>query len=541
MASTLAARVNDSGYTPGVRDLTKLLDLLASGDDDVALATERAILRIEAHYVGRVLNETLNRATLATRPAKGRLVRLLGRLARSTDADATVAARTWLCEALADSDPKTRHAAARALAHLRPAEAKGREALEATLLKAWERGDEADRRALAHALANVGSQAARASLVHHGSAQQAPYATRAALFIDRAASREQPGCVDVNRSFESALPVRFRTREGLERIVAQELPAQFEPRVVAPGIVDALLKGPLSQATAIRTALRTSFPLPPAKVRGDLAQTIVETLVSSASLAILRTFTKREQERIRVRFAWASGGHRRALAFRCAELLSRQSDEVINDPTASTWEVRVEDSGENVELELVPRAFVDTRFTYRRATVPASSHPSVAAALVRMVKPRPDDIVWDPFMGAGAELIERAKLGAYLSLIGSDVDARAIEAARINMHAAGIENAQLELKDATTFAPTGVTVIVTNPPMGRRVLRGTHAELLDGFVRHAANVLVPNGVLVWASPNPHRFRQCARAAGLTLEQAFDVDMGGFSAEWSVHRKGSARP
>jgi tRNA G10 N-methylase Trm11 len=189
-----------------------------------------------------------------------------------------------------------------------------------------------------------------------------------------------------------------------------------------------------------------------------------------------------------------------------------------------------------VSIELVPRGFVDERFSYRGATVAASSHPTIAAALARLVPPRPDDVVWDPFVGAGAELVERARLGPYQALIGTDLERAAIDAARANLTAAGIADATLVVADATTYAPKGVTLIVTNPPMGRRVQRGAHGELLERFVDHAARILVPGGALVWAAPDPQKLHARAESAGLVLEHAFTVDMGGFPAEMSVHRK-----
>jgi tRNA G10 N-methylase Trm11 len=82
-----------------------------------------------------------------------------------------------------------------------------------------------------------------------------------------------------------------------------------------------------------------------------------------------------------------------------------------------------------------------------------------------------------------------------------------------------------------------VTLIVTNPPMGRRSLRTTGtADLLDRFVAHAATVLVPGGRLVWIAPWPARARGAGERAGLTLEQARAVDMGGFDAEIQRWRK-----
>jgi len=537
MATSLAARVRDTGFTPGIRDLAPLLDLLADEDEELAKATERAVLRIEGRHGARLVSETVTRAEAATRPARGRLAKLLGRLAATATApaEAVVEARRWLVAALADADPKTRHTAARSLGKLRPAETAEREALEQALFEAWDRGGEEDRRALADALGKVGSSAARGRLT---SAAALP-ATRAALMIDRTESRERPGVVDLSRALAAPVAIRFHARTGLETVVESELGPAWRPRIAGPGIVDARLEGPLARATSIRTAIHVGFPLDPVPVREELAEAIVRALLDPRALAILRAYTDASGGPIRFRLAWTRGGHRRALAWRCAELVAAATSELVNDPTGSTWEVVVDDHADRVAIELVPRGFVDERFAYRKELVAASSHPTIAAALVRLVPPRADDVVWDPFAGAGAELVERARLGPYRALVGTDIESAAIAAARTNLAAAGIEGARLEVADALTYHPGTVSLIVTNPPMGRRVQRGTHGELLERFVDHAAHVLVPGGALVWAVPDPARLHARAARAGLVLERAFTVDMGGFPAELSIHRKREA--
>jgi tRNA G10 N-methylase Trm11 len=76
-----------------------------------------------------------------------------------------------------------------------------------------------------------------------------------------------------------------------------------------------------------------------------------------------------------------------------------------------------------------------------------------------------------------------------------------------------------------------VTLVITNPPMGRRAARtpGTDA-MLDRFVAHAAASLAPGGRLVWIAPWPQRSRAVATEAGMSLEWARTIDMGGFDAE-----------
>jgi len=112
---------------------------------------------------------------------------------------------------------------------------------------------------------------------------------------------------------------------------------------------------------------------------------------------------------------------------------------------------------------------------YKIAHLPGSLRPSVAAALGWLAEPSPEDIVLDPFCGAGTILIERAHLGRYQLLIGCDRDAKALDAAREN---AGPRHQPLEFHpwDATAIPlpDRSVDKIITNLPWGRR--HSSHAD-----------------------------------------------------------------
>jgi tRNA G10 N-methylase Trm11 len=239
---------------------------------------------------------------------------------------------------------------------------------------------------------------------------------------------------------------------------------------------------------------------------------------------------------VRFRLAFVKGGHRRSLAWQVADLVRTELPELVNDPKDSTWEVLVDDRRDALAVELVPRGYEDARFAYRGELVAASSHPVIAAALARLAPRRDDDVVWDPFVGAGAELVERARLGPYARLVGTDVDPRAIAAAEKNLARGDVDRVELTCVDACEARPEGVTSILTNPPMGRRVERGGHVALLERFVGHAARVLAPGGTLVWIVPEPQRVHDAARAAGLVTRRTLTVDMGGFSAELGIWEK-----
>jgi HEAT repeat protein len=519
----LGSRVVDPGFTPSVRDLDALVDLLA--DDDLAAAVERSIARVGVPAFA-VLSARLPGARP---PIRARIVRTLGRLAQAGDA----ASSELLIAALADVDPKSRRNAAIALGH-----AAG-EGVEAALLRAWESDPRPEmRRSIAASLGKVGGERAlgllRAAAGSAEDPQLGPIAQRAAVMVARTATRPGVSAVrmDLSRAPASPVAVLALSRAGLEGWLAEELravPAVSDVRVLAPGRVGCVLAGPPADLFAARTMLSFAFPLATETVGAgeEVGAALARALVSDEAKRIVAAWTMGDA---RYRVAWADGAHHRAATWAAVEAVGREAPSLVNDPTDSTWEVLVEPRGGAVDVALAPRAFDDPRFAWRRADVPAASHPTIAAALARASGAQAEDVVWDPFVGSGSELVERARLGAYRALLGSDRDPRALEAARKNLAAAGLR-AELTVADALEIAPEGVTLVVTNPPMGRRASRSSSiAETLDRFVVHAASVLRPAGRLVWIAPWPPRARAAGRAAGMVLDLARRVDMGGFDAE-----------
>jgi len=515
----LEQAVRDPGFTPRARDLGALVDLLA-GDETVAKHVERAIARIGPGAV----EPLVARLESARPPLRARLVRCLGRFA------ADAAARTALLGALRDADAKTRRNAAMALGH-----ASGEE-VEAALLAAWSADARPEmRRTIAASLGKVGSARSSALLREAAASDDAELArigTRASMMVDRTATRAGRGRLDPTRAPPAPVDAVILARAGLEGLLAEELAgiaAVSDVRAVGSGRVRTRLAGTLGALFAARTMLGVRFPLPAEWVSDttSLEAAVARAITSDPARAVLSTWTDGP---VRYRIAWAGGGHRRAVTWNVARAVAARAPELVNDPTASLWELVIETRGRSVEASLAPRALDDPRFTWRRGDVPAASHPTIAAALARLAGGRADDVVWDPFVGSGAELVERALLGPARELRGTDVDARALEVARENLAAAG-HGATLERADALTAEPRGVTLVITNPPMGRRASRAPGlADTLDRFVAHAAAVLVAGGRLVWVAPWPARARAAAAKAGLVLDRALVVDMGGFDAE-----------
>lgn len=537
----LRSALSDPGFTPGRRHFGPLIDLVEGGGEEAELA-ERALRRAGA----AALPAALARAEAAEGRGRAAMTRLIGKIAGAGHA-ATDEARAFLIARLEDEDARTRRMAAVALGKLPRAEGDG---VGAALARAarGERSPEA-RRAMAEALGKAGGEEALAALGElEGEAALEEVRGRAAMIARRTLARDGASSIAADVRPRRPVLVAARCRAGLEAVLLDELAGigEGKPSIRSdePGgaRVELVISGPLGGLLAARTALSFALPLPERAIEGadGLADAVAERLLSREAGELLRGLTVGA---IRYRIAWAGGGKRRAAIWRAAAAVEAGAPDLINDPTRSTWDAVVYEGAGRVRVELAPR-LPDARFAYRRGDVPAASHPTIAAALARIAGARAEDVVWDPFVGSGMELCERALLGPYRRLVGSDLDRAALARARENLAAAGAR-AELHQRDAGAGMPGSggaPTLIVTNPPMGRRVHRaGDLAGMLERFVEVAAGALAPGGRLVWISPFPARTREAARRSGLRPEVFQRVDMGGFDAEIQAFRKGGAGP
>jgi hypothetical protein len=510
--SELIERARDPGYTPPVAELGSLVAALDGATDDDALVLERALARAGAAAVEPVLGG------LATAPpaVRARLVAVLGRVR-------DVRAASALRRALADESALVVRRAASALGRL-----DADDESERSLLAALDGAALPEQRAIVEALGKIGGAAAVAVLAELPRSD--PELTRrldnALTLLARRRERDVESTVLTDRPLGEPLTVLARCRAGLSELLLSELAPLGRARRLSPGVVELRFGGSLAELFRARTALEWGVRIPLAAAP-DLATAVARALVADDAR---RTFAAWTRGLPRFRVELAGGGPRRAESWAIARAVRALTADLSNDPRGASWEVVVEPRSPDPHLVLVPRGFDDPRFAYRRRDVPAASHPTVAAALARTAGVKHDDVVWDPFVGSGLELVERARLGPCARLVGTDIDERALEAARENLDAAGVR-AKLELADATAHRETGVTLILTNPPMGRRVARERDlAKLFEAFLRHAARTLIPGGRLVWLSPLPAVTRDLAARLGLKEQAGPPVDMGGFEAE-----------
>ncbi len=175
---------------------------------------------------------------------------------------------------------------------------------------------------------------------------------------------------------------------------------------------------------------------------------------------------------------------------------------------------------------------------YKTAHRPASLRPAIAAALAWLSSPHDDDIVLDPFCGAGTILIERAHLGRYVMLIGSDRDRAALAAAETNV-GNRYKPIQLENWDAAALplADRSVNAIVTNLPWGIRY--GTHGENRKLYPRWFAEfdrVLKSGGTMVLLTAEWRLMRDLERGRKIGPVKTYRVSILGTPATIYICKK-----
>jgi len=516
LPADVSAWLADPGFTPGAKHLSKLFAALATAEREDARKLERVLARA-GDAAGR---SALDRLKTADARERARLYAVLGRVAASSST--VTEFRDALLTGLHDDDERVRRVVSSAVGKLAAPEATER------LIERWSRASVLERRSLAEALGKSGSESALTLLRHDRSSD--PELTRiierARLMLERDLGRSMPSSIALNQPLGAAQSVIAHCRSGLSWVLAEEARVLSPATAIGPDRVRFSHRGSLGELLRLRVALGFGLEIPlPGSPRESLATRVIAALEHPDAERAVRAWTA---GRARFRLVLAEGGHQRDKVWRLAAAISERISWFHNDPHESLWEVVIDT--QRSTLELCPRRFEDPRFEYRSRDVRAASHPTLAAALARVAGAHAEDVVWDPFVGSGLELIERGLLCPCRELHGTDLESEALSAARANAERAQLE-VRLALGDARSHRVKHVTLIISNPPMGRRVARdGNLGPLLDAFLTNAAACLGPGGRLVWLSPFADRTAAAARRLGFKVTRHDPVDLGGFAAE-----------
>lgn len=449
--------------------------------------------------------------------------------------------RAWLARLLQDPSEKVRRYAMAAM----PKIGAGRRGESELLSLLKTTTGERERKYLGRALDKIGGTATLEVVVGaHGLLPQTEQKVKASV-----ARRQRPSTIRLDRVLSKfgGLRIHLRCRRGLEAIVRDELEervgskGKFRIAEVRSGLVAITPVEPFSLADiyTLRCFGTVNFVL--GTVRGgageESAEALARVITSPLSRLLLSTFTEGS---LRYRLDFISKSHQRGAVRLLANRAYALCPDILNDARLAPWSADIREGGHGLSVELRPRLAPDPRFYYREDDVAAASHPPLAACMARLAGRMKDEIAWDPFCGSGQELVERALLGGVKSVYGTDISPEAIAIAQTNFAAAKVKAVQSKFAccDFRDFAkvegvgPGSVTLIITNPPMGRRIRIHNMRGLFADFFAVAAVALKPGGRLVFANP----LRLEPRDPSLQLKSRQVIDLGGFDCRLEMYLK-----
>ena len=201
--------------------------------------------------------------------------------------------------------------------------------------------------------------------------------------------------------------------------------------------------------------------------------------------------------------------------------LERAVERALKNRLGRGW--RAVDDGGEVEFwaNLIGREFIcglrlsDASMRhrgYKQSHIAASLRPSVAAAMVWLTEPKPEDVFLDPMCGAGTILVERGLAERHRLLVGGDVRDVALQSASENIGPRH-KPRQLFRWDVRRLPLRSGTVdkIAVNPPFGKQL--GSPEEnraLYRAILREADRVLAVSGRAVVISSEIELIRDSLR-------------------------------
>jgi tRNA (guanine6-N2)-methyltransferase len=179
-------------------------------------------------------------------------------------------------------------------------------------------------------------------------------------------------------------------------------------------------------------------------------------------------------------FRFDAAGHRssgfRRLAEELAESTGLRYDQDNGDLLLRFRHAVERPDGWDVLVRLSTRPLSDRPWRVR--DVPGAANATIAAAMARLTRPRPDDRIANLMCGSGTLLIERLLTGPARLAIGVDKDRAVLDACRENLAAARLRDRPLllpcDIADDAWTEHGPFDVLLADPPWGTLV--GDHAS-----------------------------------------------------------------
>ncbi|MCG8348773.1 MAG: RNA methyltransferase [Chloroflexales bacterium] len=190
--------------------------------------------------------------------------------------------------------------------------------------------------------------------------------------------------------------------------------------------------------------------------------------------------------------------------------MRRAVGKAVADAVTDGWPGRWQKVDEEADLEVwasllekelfcaVRLSGLEMRQRGKQHHLPASLRPAMAAAMVFLTDPAPDDVFLDPMAGAGTLLAERAAAGPFRQIYGGDINAKAVEAMRANTRSLkGAITCERWDAGALPLEDESVDKVAVNLPFGKQIAPGNDlVALYGGVLAEIQRVLRPDGRLV---------------------------------------------
>lgn len=513
------AQIARPGWTPGRKDMEFLFGVWRSLDDGERDSLEKRLSRIDAPSVRRAV-ELIKCVDTRTR---GDLTRSILKSYLKSHPKADFDWIQYPNDCLSDLDPRVRKAAAQAIGSSWeeiPIQFK-KLVIERLIERLNTTDNPSEMKALSDALGKSADADALRALRDIGGT------SKNLLTLERDLTRGE-----AELSEGSCLPERLGTKpvvawftQGIE-MIARSFGLFLGAENLGPGILKAEQAVTWSQLTT--HYLWRSAGVSIGKLKSSSAAGFVDVLTSAAR-AIDAATDRKAGSPVRIRLG-RDVGRSRSFIWEFAEILSKAQIGMINDGRSPHWELRVVGD----ELVLVPIKIDDQRFSWRDVQADGASDPTIAAALVYLAELKSNERVWDPFCGAGTELILASKIAAGVIAVGTDINKSVIDAGLKAASGAGV-SVQFRQESCLDHKDTPYHAIITNPPFGMRTVRGAARALLEEFFSVARLSIARSGRIVMLSHAPSSTVGWAEASGLRCVRRWPIKLGGMECQIQVFK------
>jgi predicted RNA methylase len=517
----IEARIADKAWTPGRRDIGDLFTAWRELSDDDREQMQKRMARLDAPSVCAAIQsfaslDARSRGEL-TRPVLKSTIHSALKINSPVTTDVVL---EFTSSCLLDAEARVRKAAAQAIGNSWDDMSRElRQSITDLLLNAFGKAtDQSEIKAMTEALGKSGDQRALEALQQFNQ-KVGVSSAKAIMTLQRDMSRGDVSGDVCQPELLGDSPLIVWFTDGVESIARMRAPF-LGAEVLEPGVLKAE-NTRWADLSANKLWRRAGVHLGRLE---DLSESSLAALLRQHSEKIVQATPLKTPGPVRIRLG-RDDGRSRSYVWNFAELLSQFNCGLINDGRSAHWELIIC----QYYVVLVPMQFLDDRFSWRDATAEGASDPTIASALVQLAEIKPNEHVYDPFCGAGTELIIVGRSTPSARLTGTDISDRVIESAKNSASVAGVE-AVFVAADALDFDAGPFDVVVTNPPFGMRTVRGGARTLLEEFLMHIQSRLSVNGRIVMLSHAPRSTRLWAEAGRMRLIRSFPVRLGHMPCE-----------